>query len=78
MSRKPASSTSPKPKWCGSCDYRTRHLDHGSYVVRCRDCHPLLAGKPPQPSWCGICDKRTRLYFDGRQRRRYPCRACGG
>lgn len=30
-----------RPPWCGSCDERTRLVDHGAVLARCPACHPL-------------------------------------
>jgi len=54
----PAAKTGQdKPVWCGECDTRTRLTDHGHYVERCRNCHPLAWKPLPQTTHCGGCRK---------------------
>ena len=53
--------------WCGDCDKRTRLLDHGSHMERCRRCWawPAKGTYPgqllPQHKRCGGC--RNLVYI---------------
>jgi len=61
--------------WCGECDKRTRLVDHGSYMTRCRRCwraRTLALGKPldtllAQHKRCGGCDNVVYAWDQ------YPC-----
>jgi hypothetical protein len=44
-----------KPLWCGSCDERTRLVDLGDKMMRCRQCHPLRGRMLPQHRGCPSC-----------------------
>lgn len=44
-----------KPPWCGFCDERTRHIDHGQSVSRCQECHPLRRQAVKQDRRCPSC-----------------------
>lgn len=52
-----------RPAWCGSCDARTRLIDHGDHVTRCRTCWPwpekgTYPRQPlPQHKVCGGCGR---------------------
>lgn len=65
----------PTPVWCGRCDARTRLLDHGASVSRCRQCHPLMVEMTHIP-WCGKCDNRTRFAYDPYTHLRKACYRC--
>lgn len=46
---------SGKPPWCGFCDERTRHIDHGNTVSRCQECHPARRQQLRQHRKCPSC-----------------------
>jgi hypothetical protein len=48
------SGAAGKPPWCGSCDERTRLVDLGDTMRRCR-CHPLRGRMLPQHRGCPSC-----------------------
>jgi hypothetical protein len=41
--------------WCGFCDERTRLIDHGESVSRCKRCHPLARQLLSQHRRCQDC-----------------------
>lgn len=45
-----------KPPWCGGCDKTTRLVDHGTYLNRCPNCHPLKWKPLAQHKRCGGCN----------------------
>jgi hypothetical protein len=45
----------PSADWCGFCDERTRLVDHGESVSRCKQCHPLARQLLPQYRRCQDC-----------------------
>jgi hypothetical protein len=44
-----------KSPWCGICDERTRLIDQGDTVTRCRQCHPLRGRQLRQFRKCPLC-----------------------
>jgi hypothetical protein len=51
-----------KPAWCGSCDPRTRLVDHGDYGARCVHCHPSGHKMLPQHTRCGGCGEVVYVF----------------
>lgn len=51
----PNAAIDARPPWCGSCDERTRHVDLGDTMLRCRDCHPLRGRMLAQDRRCPGC-----------------------
>lgn len=47
------------PSWCRDCDPRTRLVDHGNYVERCRNCHPFWEQEPPSIDPGAVPEGRT-------------------
>jgi hypothetical protein len=65
MPGKPPSNDPVEATWCGDCDKRTRLVDHGDHMSRCRRCwrtRSLTLGKPQstmleQHTRCGGCNQ---------------------
>lgn len=55
----PPSPGGPHPEWCGTCDKRTRLIDHGTRMSRCDRCHALRFTELAQFRRCGGCGHRV-------------------
>lgn len=51
-----------KPPWCGTCDERTRLVDRGTTMTRCRNCHPKKIRHLPQYRKCPGCQMEIFMW----------------
>ena len=59
----PAPTPAGPAGWCGTCDPRTRHIDHGGYLSRCHYCHPKRSDGLAQHVNCAACGN-TKYTWD--------------
>ena len=48
--------------WCGTCDKRTRLVDHGTTMARCIRCHPRAHQQLPQHRLCSGCGHQIYVW----------------